>query len=180
MRNTWRRKPTLLNQNDLDWFAARLSIAVYDVNRITPEMSAYELQAALKDITGSEQLTISYAQNGNQLIHIGDRTVEVGPMASNDEIRLALQNPFIRTENTKMSVSPLNRLKEKALQARSVAPDAIRAFEADLDSIIAEKPVIDQKRVDAVSPHKEAIAGVKGELDDLKSAIDILSNGASE
>jgi hypothetical protein len=130
MRNTWRRKRTLLNQNDLDWFAARLSIAVYDVTRITPEMSAYELQAALKDITGSEQLTISYAQNGNQLIHIGDRTVEVGPMASNDEIRLALQNPWIKTENTKVSISGyqpgairdrLNALKEKGRQRRDEA-----------------------------------------------------------
>jgi hypothetical protein len=90
-----------LNQNDLDWFAARLSIAVYDVNRISPEMSVLELKAALRDIVGSDQLTISYAPNGNQLIEIDGRTIEVGPMASNDEIRVALQNPFIRTENTK-------------------------------------------------------------------------------
>jgi hypothetical protein len=91
-----------LSPNDLDWFAARLSIAVYDTNRITPEMSVLELKAALRDIAGSDQLTISYAPNGNQLITIDGKTVEIGPMASNDEIRLALQNPFIRTENTKI------------------------------------------------------------------------------
>lgn len=94
-----------MDQQHLDWFAARLSIAVYDVNRITPEMSVLELRAAFKGIEGSESLTMSYAPNGNQLIHIGDKTLEVGPMASNDEIAVALQNPFIRTENTKMSIT---------------------------------------------------------------------------
>jgi DNA anti-recombination protein RmuC len=68
-------------------------------------MSVLELKAAFKGIEGSEHLTVSYAPNGNQLIHIGDKTLEVGPMASNAEIEAALQNPFIRTENTKMSIS---------------------------------------------------------------------------
>lgn len=104
-----RRKKTLLDQNDLDWLAARLSIAVYDVNRTTPEMSAFELRAALKGVEGSENLVVSYAPNGNQIIRIGDKTLEVGPMASNDEIAAALQNPFIRTENTKMSVTGLQQ-----------------------------------------------------------------------
>ena len=89
----------------MDWFAARLSIAVYDVNRITPEMSVLDLKATLRGIDGSEHLTVSYARNGNQIIHIGDKTLEVGPMASNAEIATALTNPFIRTENTKMSIS---------------------------------------------------------------------------
>ncbi|MET3964922.1 hypothetical protein [Bradyrhizobium sp. S3.9.1] len=57
-------------------------------------MSALELKEALKDIAGKEQLTVSYAANGNQIITVGDKSVEVGPMASNDEIRLALQNPL--------------------------------------------------------------------------------------
>ncbi|MDE5451316.1 hypothetical protein GWE18_00295 [Bradyrhizobium sp. CSA112] len=68
-------------------------------------MSAYELKAALKGIEGSEHLTVSYASNGNQILHVGDKEIEVGPMASNDEIRLALLNPFIKTENTKMSIT---------------------------------------------------------------------------
>jgi hypothetical protein len=120
----------VLSKSDLDWFAARLSIAVYDVNRITPEMSALELRAAFKGIEGSENLTVSYASNGNQLIHIGDKTLEVGPMASNDEIATALQNPFIRTENTRMSISgyepgairdKLNALKVKSKERRDQA-----------------------------------------------------------
>jgi hypothetical protein len=74
-------------------------------------------------------------------------------------------------------MSAIDRLKEKALRARSIAPDAIKKFEADLDGLIAQESDIEAKRVAAVSPHQEAIAGVKGELDGLKSAIDILSNG---
>src|SRR6185503_20251498 len=94
-----------LSQIDLDWFAARLAIAVHETRRLTPEMSVLELRAAFKGIEGSEALTMSYAPNGNQLIHIGDKTLEVGPMASNHEIATALQNPFIRTENTRMSIA---------------------------------------------------------------------------
>jgi hypothetical protein len=73
--------------------------------------------------------------------------------------------------------NPIDRLKAKAMQARGVATGAIRDLEADLDAIIAEEAVIAQKRAAAVAPHHEAIAGVKGELDGLKEAIDILSNG---
>ena len=96
-----------MTPHDLDWFAARLSIAVYDVNRTTPEMSVLETGAALRGrgVEGAETLTMNYAPNGNQLFQIGDKVLEVGPMASLDEIATALQNPFIRTENTKMSIS---------------------------------------------------------------------------
>lgn len=94
-----------MTPNDLEWFAARLSIAVHETRRLTPEMSVLELKAALRDVEGSETLTMSYAPNGNQLFHIGDKTLEVGPMASNEEIRLAALNPFIKTENTKMSIT---------------------------------------------------------------------------
>ena len=90
---------------DLGWFGARLAIAVYDVNRTTPGMSVLELKDALRDVPGIDHMTLGYAPNGNQLITVGDRTVEVGPMASNEEIKLALLNPFIRTEHTKMSIS---------------------------------------------------------------------------
>lgn len=74
-------------------------------------------------------------------------------------------------------MSPIDRIKAKALQARSVATDAIKAFEADLDSILAEKPILAQKQAAAVAPHKEAFAGLHGEIEGLKSAMDILSNG---
>jgi hypothetical protein len=74
-------------------------------------------------------------------------------------------------------VSAIDRIKAKALQARQIVPQAISAVESDLDSLIAEKALLDQKRADAMAPHQEAIAGLKTELDGVKSALDILSNG---
>jgi hypothetical protein len=148
-----------LSRNDLDWFAARLSIAIHETKRLTPEMSARELREALKDIPGSDELTVSYAQSGNQVIHIGDKSVEVGPMASNDEIRLALQNPFVPTANTKMSITGTNSLKAKfeaakqrkaAIEARvetaltsyngaaDIAESAIKSLEDDAAALQAE------------------------------------------
>jgi hypothetical protein len=79
-----------MNKSDLDWFAARLSIAVFDVNRTTPDMAFWEYQQAFPGLKA-----ISGADNGNQIFHFADRDLEVGPMASNDEIALALANPFI-------------------------------------------------------------------------------------
>jgi DNA anti-recombination protein RmuC len=90
----------MLSQRELDWFAARLSIAVYDTNRETPEMAMWELQQAFPGLQ-----TITTTKDGRQILHFEDRDLEVGPMASNAEIAAALQNPFIRTENTKMSIS---------------------------------------------------------------------------
>ena len=71
----------------------------------------------------------------------------------------------------------IDRIKEKALAARQVAPDAIKDLEADLDGILAERDSIKAKRIAAVSPHKEAITGIYTEIDGIKAAIDILSNG---
>lgn len=74
-------------------------------------------------------------------------------------------------------MSAIDRIKAKALQARDIVPNAIKAFETDLDSIIAEGPVLDERRAEAVAPHKEATAGLLTEIDGLKQAMDILSNG---
>ena len=74
-------------------------------------------------------------------------------------------------------MSVIDRIKSKALQAKDIAPQAIRDFEADLDGIIAEKASLAQRRVAAVAPHKEAISGIYSEIDGLKQAMDLLSNG---
>lgn len=77
-------------------------------------------------------------------------------------------------------MSVIDRIKAKALQARSIAPDAIKAFEADLDALIAEGPKLHAAKSAAVSMHREAFTGIHGEIDGLKSAIDLLSNGAPD
>jgi len=136
-------------------------------------MGVWQLRQALAHLPGINRLTIANTGHGTQILQMGERTVEVSGTADVDEIERALSNPFI-PGTIRMSV--IDRIKQKALQAKTVAPDAIKQFEADLDDIIAEKAVIEERRTAAVSPHKEAIAGVKGEIDGLKSAIDILSN----
>lgn len=75
------------------------------------------------------------------------------------------------------SMSVIDRIKAKALQARDIVPTAIKEFEADLDSIIAGGPMLAEKRAAAVGPHKEATEGLLTEIDGLKGAMDILSNG---
>lgn len=74
-------------------------------------------------------------------------------------------------------MSITERLKAKALLARSIAPDEIKAFEADLDALIAEGPKLKADRAAAVGQHQAAFASIHGEVDGLKQAIDILSNG---
>jgi len=150
---------TQLSADDLDWLDLRLSIAIHETKRLTPEMSALELREALKDIPGANGLTVSYGQGGNQLIHIGDRSVEVSPMASNDEIKAAFLNPFIPTANTKMSITGANSLKAKfeaakqrkaAIEQRvetalnsyngaaDIAESAIKSLEDDAAALQAE------------------------------------------
>jgi hypothetical protein len=134
-----------LTQNSLQ--RIELDLKCY-AHRITPEMSAYELrQALLGVIPGSESLTISLSENGNQLINLGDKTLEVGPMASNDEIILALKNPFIRTENTKMSISgyepgairaKLEALKKNGKERRDAALAKLDDAGAKHEAVSAE------------------------------------------
>ena len=126
-----------LSTNDLDWFAARLSLAVYDTNRESPEMSIYELRQALRDIPGIETLTVEHRLFCT-LLHIDGRTLQVSPGASNEEIRLALQNPFVRTENTKMSITNIKPGEVKGLlqkvrdrQAASLAKVASLAAKSE-------------------------------------------------
>ena len=86
--------------------------------------------------------------------------------------------PIAITQPPQARMSVIDRIKAKATQARAIAPKAIADFEADLDSLIAEGPVLENARLAAVGMHKQAFSGIQGEIDGLKSAIDILSNGA--
>ena len=128
----------MISQNDLDWFAARLSLAVYDTRRETPEMSVFELKQALHDIPGIDTLTMGYAPNGNQLITLGDKQLEVGPMASNDEIRTALLNPFVRTENTTLSITGLQQgaFQAKLAEMRQKIANSQAAGLAKIDAAV--------------------------------------------
>jgi hypothetical protein len=110
---------------DLYWLNRRLDIATEEVRRLDPEMAMWELKQAFPGLQ-----TVSHAENGNQVFNFADRSIEVGPMASNDEIAVALQNPFIKTENTRLEIMPtiaeqLKAARAKLAEARDGAVNAI-------------------------------------------------------
>ena len=73
--------------------------------------------------------------------------------------------------------SAVDRIKSKALQAKGVVPRVLASVESGLDGIIAAESDLEKQREAALAPHLSAIADTKTELDGIKSALDILSNG---
>jgi hypothetical protein len=135
-------------------------------------MSVLELRAALKGIEGAEYLTMSYGPGGQQLIHVADKTIEVGPMASNEEIRLALENPFIRTENTRMSISGY---EPGSIRARMEALK--KAGKDRRDQAIAKLDEAGKKH-EAVSEEIERVAGqIEKEADAAFAEFSEFTNG---
>lgn len=164
----------MISRRDLEWLGLELNCYAH---RITPEMSAFELREALTGIPGSKDLTIARAPNGNQIIHIGDKSLEVGPAASNDEIIAALQNPFIRTENTKLSINPIDRLKEKLAKAAGVGGRVAAKIEAKADALIGREDELINKAEHAFAGHEAIADAANTELDTIEAALSQLSNG---
>ena len=80
-----------MNQTGLDWYAARLAIAVHDINA-EQQMSIQAVREALKHIPGGKSMTMRYGNGGRtQIFMIGDEEVEVGPDASPSDIEAALE-----------------------------------------------------------------------------------------
>ena len=167
--------PAYLDRHFFNWLAARVSIGLYDVQRMTPEMSTLELKAALRDIPDIDTLTVAYATNGNQLITVGGLTVEVGPMASNAEIRTALLNPFIRTENTKMSVTGYRPGTIKA------ALDAAKAeAKAELDAAMGTLKEAQVKAAEVPAAIKAVAGQIRREAEDALQEFAQYTNGVPE
>ncbi|MCK1479313.1 hypothetical protein IVB27_32385 [Bradyrhizobium sp. 197] len=126
-------------------------------------MSYRDLREAFRDIPGVETLQVSRAENGNQIITIENRSVEVGPMASNDEIRFALLNPWIRTENTRMSITGYEpgTIQAKLADIKQKAADRRAASMAKLDAALAKTATVDdQLEAEASRIEKEADAAL--------------------
>jgi hypothetical protein len=169
------RSESGLSAHDFNWFAARLSIAVEDTRRLGA-MSIQDIREFLKpEIEGADGLSMTYAPGGNQVFHIGDKSVEVGPMASNDEIKAAFLNPFIRTENTRVTVSGYEPGQIKArLDAMKQAGKVRR--DAALSKLDAAG-----KKHEEVSHYIERIASqVEKEADDAMQEFASFTNGAPE
>ena len=155
----------MLSGNDLDWYAARLAIAVYETQRLNPEMAMWELKQAFPGLQ-----TISTAPNGNQIFHFPDRDLEVGPMASNDEIAAALANPWIRTENTRMSVTGAKFLAEQIRNQLASTKAQLAQAGNEMSAAMTE---LQATADEATKQVKE----VQAETADLKAALGLSSNG---
>jgi hypothetical protein len=77
-------------------------------------------------------------------------------------------------EKDHMSIS---RLKDKLNMAAGVAKRAADAIEAEADALLAEEEEIKAKTVEAFSPHKAILAEARTELDAVKDALNLMSNG---
>lgn len=79
----------MISQNDLDWYAARLAIAVYDTNA-EYRMSIQNIRDELRHLPGGPELTMRYGEGGRtQIFMIGGIAVEVGPLATALDIEAA-------------------------------------------------------------------------------------------
>lgn len=139
---------TALSDNDLRWFAARLSIAVEDTRRETREMQLHDMRELLKDEPGYENLTIEYEPNGHQLLRLDGKILEVGPAASNAEIVQALKNTLVRTENTKLTITGSPKMVSKLQSVASRLGQLKHDVEFDADKLLT--------RVDGVFARKDA------------------------
>ena len=84
----------------------------------------------------------------------------------------------LRLEQRQMS--SISRLKDKLSRAAGVAQRAASAIEAEADALLAEEEAIKAKTAEAFSPHKAVLAEAKTELDAVKDALNLLSNGGPE
>jgi hypothetical protein len=117
-------------------------------------MAIWELKRAFPGLKA-----VSPTKDGNQVFHFEDRDLEVGPMASNDEIRAALKNPWIRTENTKMSIADdLKAARARLQQARQNASNAV-AESASVASLVLEEIAKVEKETEDM---RAEIAGLNG------------------
>lgn len=163
---------TALSDNDLAWFAARLSLAVYDTNRETPAMLIHEMREALKGLPGLEDLQITYQPDGNQLLQLGDKVLEIGPMASNEEIKAALLNPFIPTANTKvhMATSPLQGIGLKLGLLKHSAEALATKISARVDALSPRLDAAGTKSLAALDNQEKDVVDLETFVSDVEKA----------
>lgn len=67
----------MLSGNDIDWFAARLAVAIHDTNA-EYRMGVHDLREQLRHIPGGRDLTMRYEDGGAiQVFKIGDDEVRL-------------------------------------------------------------------------------------------------------
>lgn len=127
-------------------------------------MGAYDLKQAFSHLPGIDRLTIAHRGNGNQVISIGDRQVEVGPMATNEDIERALTNPWAEPKRQNMTTigELLKSARADIASARQGAAHAV-AESADATKVVLQE--VDKLRKEAA---------------DLRAEVAELTNGGPE
>jgi hypothetical protein len=83
----------------------------------------------------------------------------------------------LTTEDRMADSAIISRLKEKLGKASGVAQRAVSAVEAEADALIAEEDAIKARTTDAFAPHKAILAEASTELQAVKDALNVMSNG---
>jgi hypothetical protein len=131
-------------------------------------MGVYDLKQAFPDTPEIQSLTMNYAGNGNQILSIGGRTIEVGPMASTEDIGQALANPWM--ENMSITGFEPGSIKAKLEALKQKAKDLREASLAKLDEAGTKH--------EAVNAELDRIAAqVSKEADDALQEFAQFSNG---
>lgn len=155
-----------LSENDMRWFAARLSIAVEDTRRFGG-MSVHELKQSLRAIPGAESLTLGYAPNGDELVTIAGRTVQVRPGASNAEIELAFREPPMSTPNVIVTPLPPSVSYNQPQGNTMTSTPAPGGFAAGIRAMMDEaRAGVEKARADGLAKVGEAVQ----KLNDAKAA----------
>jgi hypothetical protein len=156
----------VLEPIELYWLNRRLDIATEEVRRLDPEMAMWELKQAFPGLQ-----TISTTPSGNQIFHFPDRDLEVGPMASNAEIATALQNPFVRTENTRIIMaSPLQGVGQKLGLLKHSAEANAKKIADKVDALAARMDVAVAKSTQHLDAQEKDIVDVETFVADIEKA----------
>lgn len=99
-----------------------------------------------------------------------------GPHRRNEGGGFAYHPQFV--DIPAMNVNPVvARLRAKAIEARSVSGEIVKDVEGAFDDLLARRAPIKKQLAEAVAPHHEIFDGVVSEIEGVKSAVDLFSNG---
>jgi hypothetical protein len=71
-----------VNQTNLDWYAARLAVAIFDTNA-EYRMGIHNLREELKHVPGGKDLTMRYGSGGRtQIYTVGEEELEFSGVQS--------------------------------------------------------------------------------------------------
>lgn len=161
-----------ISENDMRWFAARLSIAVEDTKRFGG-MSVHDLKQHLRDVPGAESLTLVNLPNGNQRVTIAGRDVEVSPTASNAEIALAFREPAMNTPNA--TVTPLPPVAYAPAPTRTKTMSKSMSITGAAPAALSIKDLIANSRQTVKAAHDKLIANA-GKVNDAAAALNGLGD----